>query len=142
MDDATADSLFWEIFTSYENEDFYKGLGDLLLDDFNDLSMIMPKMEVEQILTTEEDDFAASVTLPYVYKQNFSTSVAADGVEDNPHLRISEKKASTSEYEIITVEQTYDPSVTKQEITYFDSGYANLANTAKSCNHSSSCSSL
>ena len=143
IDDAFSNGLFWEIFTGYENEDFYKGLGDLLFDDFNDAC------DEDNLDSTDgndsdcspngvdpytSNDFAASVTLPYVYKQSFDKVVYGDAnnlIASFPILGLAKKKTSTSEYEIISFEDVYDPAVTKQEITYFDSGYSNLANTAK-----------
>ena len=101
VDDMTDNSLFWEFRTSYSNEDFYKGLGDLLYDDLKSVcdeeNDNDNDCENDDDSQPDESDFAASVTLPYAYMTSFNDSTNADAKLDlNPQLGISNESGSNN----------------------------------------------
>ena len=131
-DFVTHEFLFWEILTSYQNENFYKGLGDLLYDDFSNLEDD-DGQDGDGDGDFETSDFNASVTLPYVYKEKITNKAnALTELETHPQLGFAKKNGEQA-YEIVTIESDVDSNITnnKEEISFFDSGYKNLSRLAK-----------
>ena len=125
----TDESLFFELFASYDDENFYKGLGDLIHDDFKVLVDDVAQNGGANPGTEEEDDFSPSVTLPYVYKKTFDDRATTEGDMDaHPMLGMANNGVK---YQLVSIQSAYDPDAKKSEITYFDNGFKNLANLAR-----------